>query len=290
MLRSIPSGKPVIEADAEELEYKRRYFFCSGRCRASFEQQAERIHVNELAKLGTLFTDRRRAGASRSRRSGAGADHAAGAVDGRTSRSLSCSRRAPSHASNASVNAASTEPAHAASRSPIPNPIASMPRPSVSLVRVPRPDGAGARRRPGARTPAPGTLPRTAPAARGPPRRARSRPPEPAVDPAARHEIVLGEVRRRGGLERHPKRFHPGALDRHARRADVRRSARGAPSRRRARRRGGTLDRSDRLLPAPSSSAISTAGRWNRSTMRDATIPTPACHPSRASTSPRAPA
>ena len=44
-------------------------------------------------------------------------------------------------------------------------------------------------------------------------------------------------------------------------------------------------------LPAPSSSAISTAGRWNRSTMRDATIPTtPACHPSRASTSPRAPA
>jgi YHS domain-containing protein len=53
-------GKPVIEADAEELEYKRRrYFFCSGGCRASFEKQAERIHVNELAKLGTLFTDRK---------------------------------------------------------------------------------------------------------------------------------------------------------------------------------------------------------------------------------------
>ena len=30
-----------------------------GGCRASFEQQAERIHVNELAKLGTLFTDRK---------------------------------------------------------------------------------------------------------------------------------------------------------------------------------------------------------------------------------------
>ncbi len=53
-------GQPVLEADAQELEYKRRrYFFCSGRCRARFERQAERIHVNELAKLGTLFTDRR---------------------------------------------------------------------------------------------------------------------------------------------------------------------------------------------------------------------------------------
>lgn len=49
-------GKPVREADAEALEYKRKkYFFCSRRCRTRFEHQAERIHVNELARMGALF-------------------------------------------------------------------------------------------------------------------------------------------------------------------------------------------------------------------------------------------
>ncbi len=49
-------GTPVAEAGAESFEYKRRtYYFCSPRCRARFERQAERIHVAELAKMGTLF-------------------------------------------------------------------------------------------------------------------------------------------------------------------------------------------------------------------------------------------
>ncbi len=53
-------GKPVIEDESEEVEYKRkRYFFCSGRCKASFERQAERIHVSELAKAGGLFSQAR---------------------------------------------------------------------------------------------------------------------------------------------------------------------------------------------------------------------------------------
>ena len=53
-------GKPVIEDDSEEVEYKRkRYFFCSGSCKARFERQAERIHVGELAKMGALFADQR---------------------------------------------------------------------------------------------------------------------------------------------------------------------------------------------------------------------------------------
>ncbi len=49
-------GKPVIEGDSASFEYKRRtYFFCSERCRGRFERQAERIHVGELAKTGSLF-------------------------------------------------------------------------------------------------------------------------------------------------------------------------------------------------------------------------------------------
>jgi YHS domain-containing protein len=49
-------GRPVVEQDAESVDYKRkRYFFCSGRCKAKFERQAERIHVGELAKIGSLF-------------------------------------------------------------------------------------------------------------------------------------------------------------------------------------------------------------------------------------------
>jgi YHS domain-containing protein len=49
-------GKPVIEADSEIADYKRkRYFFCSKHCRARFERHAERIHVGELARMGALF-------------------------------------------------------------------------------------------------------------------------------------------------------------------------------------------------------------------------------------------
>jgi YHS domain-containing protein len=53
-------GAPVLEADAEQVEYKHRaYFFCSDRCRRLFERQAERIHVGELARSGMLFTEQK---------------------------------------------------------------------------------------------------------------------------------------------------------------------------------------------------------------------------------------
>lgn len=38
-------------------EYKRRkYFFCSERCRNTFERQTERFRLAELAKAGALLT------------------------------------------------------------------------------------------------------------------------------------------------------------------------------------------------------------------------------------------
>ena len=53
-------GKPVLEDGAESFEYRRKtYFFCSGRCRGRFERQAERLRVGELAKMGTLFTEKK---------------------------------------------------------------------------------------------------------------------------------------------------------------------------------------------------------------------------------------
>jgi YHS domain-containing protein len=53
-------GKAVVEDGARSLEYKRRtYFFCSDRCRGRFERQAERIHVGELARMGSLFTEKK---------------------------------------------------------------------------------------------------------------------------------------------------------------------------------------------------------------------------------------
>jgi YHS domain-containing protein len=53
-------GRPVVEATAQGLEYKkRRYFFCSVRCRREFERRAEQIHLRELARLGALFGDRK---------------------------------------------------------------------------------------------------------------------------------------------------------------------------------------------------------------------------------------
>jgi YHS domain-containing protein len=51
-------GRPVLAADADSLEYKRRtYYFCSEGCRGRFERQADRIHVGELAKRGSLFAE-----------------------------------------------------------------------------------------------------------------------------------------------------------------------------------------------------------------------------------------
>jgi YHS domain-containing protein len=49
-------GKRVDPVGAQAVEYKKRkYFFCSGRCRERFERQAERHRVQDLARLGALF-------------------------------------------------------------------------------------------------------------------------------------------------------------------------------------------------------------------------------------------
>jgi YHS domain-containing protein len=49
-------GRPVLETESENAEYKRKkYFFCSKGCRSRFERHAERIHVGELARMGALF-------------------------------------------------------------------------------------------------------------------------------------------------------------------------------------------------------------------------------------------
>ncbi len=38
-------------------EYKkRRYFFCSPRCKAEFDRAAERIRMQEVARAGALFS------------------------------------------------------------------------------------------------------------------------------------------------------------------------------------------------------------------------------------------
>jgi YHS domain-containing protein len=38
-------------------EYKKkRYFFCSDRCRATFDREAERLRLHELAKVGALLS------------------------------------------------------------------------------------------------------------------------------------------------------------------------------------------------------------------------------------------
>ena len=51
-------GKKVITGDsAHHCEYKRRkYYFCSARCKASFEKEAERIRLHELARVGALLS------------------------------------------------------------------------------------------------------------------------------------------------------------------------------------------------------------------------------------------
>ncbi|HYH95223.1 YHS domain-containing protein [Hyalangium sp.] len=45
-----PEGQPSTEYK------KRRYFFCSDRCRSAFEKQAERFRLSELARAGALLS------------------------------------------------------------------------------------------------------------------------------------------------------------------------------------------------------------------------------------------
>ncbi len=53
-------GKPVVEDGGASLEYKRKtYYFCSAACRDRFARRAERLRVHELARLGTLFAERK---------------------------------------------------------------------------------------------------------------------------------------------------------------------------------------------------------------------------------------
>ncbi|HXL40532.1 MAG TPA: YHS domain-containing protein [Myxococcales bacterium] len=51
-------GVPVESSDGTpSSEYKkRRYFFCSQKCKHEFERAAERIRMQEAARAGALFT------------------------------------------------------------------------------------------------------------------------------------------------------------------------------------------------------------------------------------------
>ena len=51
-------GKKVDSGDRTPTsEYKKkRYFFCSDRCRAAFDREAERLRLSELAKVGALLS------------------------------------------------------------------------------------------------------------------------------------------------------------------------------------------------------------------------------------------
>ncbi len=53
-------GKRVDPVGAQALEYKKRkYFFCSGRCKERFERQAERHRIHDLARMGALFAQQK---------------------------------------------------------------------------------------------------------------------------------------------------------------------------------------------------------------------------------------
>ncbi|MFL5318526.1 MAG: YHS domain-containing protein [Myxococcaceae bacterium] len=51
-------GKRVdSDPNGVSAEYKkRRYYFCSEKCRKRFETQTEKFRLNELARAGALFT------------------------------------------------------------------------------------------------------------------------------------------------------------------------------------------------------------------------------------------
>jgi len=49
--------KVAGNTEAPTSEYKkRRYFFCSQKCKHEFERAAERIRMQEAARAGALFT------------------------------------------------------------------------------------------------------------------------------------------------------------------------------------------------------------------------------------------
>ena len=53
-------GRRVDPAGAQAVEYKKRkYFFCSERCKERFEHQAERSRVQDLARMGALFANQK---------------------------------------------------------------------------------------------------------------------------------------------------------------------------------------------------------------------------------------
>lgn len=49
-------GREVETSGAASSEYKkRRYYFCSSRCKERFEKQAEKLRLQDLARMGALF-------------------------------------------------------------------------------------------------------------------------------------------------------------------------------------------------------------------------------------------
>ena len=51
-------GKALtVEQLQHSVEYKkRRYYFCSSRCRQAFEARTEKFRITELMRAGALFT------------------------------------------------------------------------------------------------------------------------------------------------------------------------------------------------------------------------------------------
>lgn len=50
--RAVQAGENCLHT-----EYKRRkYYFCSARCKAAFAREAERIRLHELARVGALLS------------------------------------------------------------------------------------------------------------------------------------------------------------------------------------------------------------------------------------------
>ena len=52
-------GRRLVEEQVSpySADYKKRkYFFCSDRCRTAFELHAEKLRLNEMAKVGSLLS------------------------------------------------------------------------------------------------------------------------------------------------------------------------------------------------------------------------------------------
>ncbi len=58
LLKDPICGRSVAgQATAPQAEYKQRtYYFCSDSCRARFELAAQRVKLQEAAKIGALFS------------------------------------------------------------------------------------------------------------------------------------------------------------------------------------------------------------------------------------------